>query len=149
MVYYVTKRKPQSYNDRGRRPDYKKALSDEFKRSYARLYDGLPYEDADLKTRIVFFHHLHRGSFETDVDNLSKPIVDAFNGVIYKDDGMIVKRDAIKLKLDDFDVMTFEATNMPPKVYKNLFKYFNKKEEYIVLYMVDEIDIKSIKLEEF
>jgi Holliday junction resolvase RusA-like endonuclease len=74
--------------------EYKQAFRDEFNAKYANLYSGLPYEKDRLQSCIVYIHQLKPGCIP-DVDNLSKPIVDSFTGVMYKDDSQIIKRSTI------------------------------------------------------
>lgn len=147
-VFYVTNKKPLSHNKGGSREEYKQTFRDEFKTKYANIYSGLPYEKDRLQSCIVYIHQLKPGCIP-DVDNLSKPIVDSFTGVIYKDDSQIIKRSAIILELKDFDFVTVDATNMPLKIYEDFNTYYENKEENIVLFEVDKVVLNTIKIGEF
>lgn len=146
-IYYVTNRKPLSHNKKGSNEKYKQGFRDEFQDKYAKLYKGLPIENDKLQSCIVYIHKLKPGNIP-DVDNLSKPIVDTFTGVMYKDDSQIIKRTAIILELNDFDFVTVDATNMPPEIYNDFNTYHEKKEENIILFEVDKVAISAIKIGE-
>ena len=144
-VYYVTNKKPLSHNKSASREKYKQSFRDEFNSKYAKLYNGLPIKNDRLQSIIVYIHQLKPGHIP-DVDNLSKPIVDAFSGVIYIDDRQIIKRSAIILELKDFDFITVDATNMPSEIFDDFITYREKNEENIVLFEVDEISLDTIKI---
>lgn len=146
-IFYVTNKKPLSHNKGGSREAYKQAFRDEFNAKYAKLYSGLPYEKEMLQSSIVYIHQLKPGCIP-DVDNLSKPIVDSFTGIMYKDDSQIIKRNAIILKLKDFDFVTVDATNMPLEIYEDLNTYHENKENHIVLFEVDQVVLSTIKIGE-
>ena len=146
-IFYVTNKKPLSHNKKGSNERYKQEFRDEFSRKYSMLYKGLPIEKDKLQSCIVYIHQLRQGHIP-DVDNLSKPIVDAFTGVIYKDDSQIIKRSAMILELRDFDFVTVDATDMPLKVYEDFNSYHENKEENIILFEVDKVDLNTIKIGE-
>lgn len=111
-IYYVTNKKPLSHNQKGKNEKYKEAFKNEFLSVYAHLYTWLPIKDRTLQSNIVYIHQLRQGCIP-DVDNLSKPIVDAFTGIIYEDDKQIIRRSANIIELKDFDFMAVDATNIP------------------------------------
>lgn len=95
-VYYVTNQKLRSHNKRGSDSQYKTGLQAEFQTKYAVLYTAvnLPYKKGiNLKTNVVYIHKCKKGCVP-HIDNLSKPIVDAFTGIIYEDDRMVSERHA-------------------------------------------------------
>lgn len=147
-IFYVTNRKPLSHNKSASHEKYKQLFRDEFNKKYAKLYNNLPIEKGPLQSCVVYVHQLRPGVIP-DVDNLSKPIVDSFSGVIYKDDRLIIKRSAIILELKEFDFVTIDATNMPPEVYNDFNEYHENKEENIVLFEVAEISLDTIRIGEF
>lgn len=81
-IFYVTNKKPLSYNKKGPNEKYKQEFRDEFTNKYSMLYQNLPIEKDKLQSCIVYIHQLKPGCIP-DVDNLSKPIVDSFSGIIY------------------------------------------------------------------
>ena len=95
-VYFVTEKRPISYNNKKQLADYEKKLKKEFKDKYKRIYITkgikLPTKKV-LATRVCVLHRFAKTQ-TPDVDNLSKPIVDAFRKVIYKDDSQVISRKA-------------------------------------------------------
>lgn len=147
-IFYVTNKKPLSHNKGGSNREYKKTLRDEFIRKYASLYEGLPIQKDKLQSNIVYVHQV-KDECTPDVDNLSKPIVDAFSGVMYRDDSQIIKRSALRLKRSEFQFVTIDATNIPAEIYNDLMEYYDNKETHIVLFEVDRVSLGTIKVGEF
>lgn len=147
-IYYVTNKKPLSHNKGGSNKAYKQTLRDEFAEKYASLYNDLPIQKDKLQSNIVYIHQV-KSECIPDVDNLSKPIVDAFSGVMYRDDSQIIKRSASRLKRSEFQFVTIDATNIPAEIYNDLMEYYNNKETHIVFYEVDKISLDTIKVGEF
>ena len=129
-IYYVTNKKPLSYNKKDKKEQCKQAFRNEFITTYAHLYTGLPIRNKTLQSNIVYIHKLQKGCIP-DVDNLSKPIVDAFNGVIYEDDSQIIRRSANIIALKDFDFIAVDATNMPAEILDAFETYYENKETRI------------------
>ena len=145
-VFYVTNKKPKSHNKGGSSNQYKVELNNEFQVKYARLYSALnlPFKKGiSLKTNVAYIHKCQKGCVP-DIDNLSKPIVDAFTGVIYEDDSMVVERRAQIIESKDFQFVTVDATEMPQQIFEDLNDYYSNGEEHIVLFGVDTLDITSI-----
>ena len=146
-IFYVTNKKPLSHNQRGSTEKHKQEFRDEFTNKYSMLYQNLPIEKDKLQSCIVYIHQLKPGCIP-DVDNLSKPIVDSFSGIIYKDDSQIIKRSATILELKEFDFVTVDATNMPQKIYEDFNTYCENKEKNIILFEVDKLELSTIKIGE-
>jgi crossover junction endodeoxyribonuclease RusA len=66
-----------------------------------------PVTSGDVHVSIVFLCK-PRGSI--DVDNIIKPIQDAMNGVVYKDDSMVTDTDSHRRYLGEW----IELTHLPP-----------------------------------
>lgn len=141
-VFYVDNNKLQSHNDSGKN-QYKRHHSERFKNRYKKLYSGIPTKENNLQTQLVYISNRYKSP---DVDNLSKPIIDAFSGVIYEDDKQVIKREATLLELKDLEVVTIDFTNMPPKIVEDLDDYITEKEEYILLLTVNNVDYKNITI---
>ena len=146
-IYYVTNKKPLSHNQKGKNEKYKEAFRNEFATSYAHLYTGLPIKDKTLQSNIVYIHQLRQGCIP-DVDNLSKPIVDAFAGIMYEDDKQIIRRSANIIELKDFDFVAVDATNMPAEILNAFEDYYENKESNIIYFEVGEFDASQIKIGE-
>ena len=146
-IFYVTNIHPRSHNRGGSSDTYKQTLKQDFNSRYSHLYDNLPITNQELQTHVVYIHQLRQGCIP-DVDNLSKPIVDAFIGVIYADDNLIIRRTADILKLDDFDFMSVDATNMPLEIYQAFENYYLGNERNILFFEVGNFDKSKIKIGE-
>ena len=141
-VYYVDNNKPQSHNMSGRNK-YKRHHSDRFRKKYACLYTGLPTKENNLQTQLVYISNRNTSP---DVDNLSKPIIDAFSGVIYEDDKQVIRREATLLELKDLEVITIDYSNMPPKIVEDIDECITDKEEHILLLTVSNVNYKDIMI---
>ena len=147
-IFYVTNKKPLSHNRNGSNERYKNEFRDEFNNKYSMLYENLPIEKDKLQSSIVYIHQLRPGNIP-DVDNLSKPIVDTFTNIMYKDDSQIIKRTATILELKDFDFITVDATNMPNEIYEDFNTYRENGEKNIILFEVNKMTLSAITIGEF
>ena len=147
-VFYVTNAKPCSYNNRRSWAAFKVHAQTEFNSKYALLYTGLPIKDTTLKAHVVLIHQFLPGN-TPDADNLSKPFIDAFCGIIYVDDKQIIRRTADILELKDFDFMTVDATDMPLEVYEDFEHFYSAKEKSILFFEVGDFLSAQIKIGEF
>ena len=147
-VFYVTNAEPCSYNNVKKRAVFKNTVQSEFNTKYARLYTGLPINNKTLKAHVVCIHQLD--PFHTpDADNLSKPFIDAFCGIIYNDDRQVIRRTADILRLNDFDFMTVDATDMPIEIYDDFETFYSNRERSILFFEVGEFLSSQIKIGEF
>lgn len=147
-VYYITNKKPPSHNKNGAQAHNKIVFGNDFVNNYGKLYPNLPLSENHLQSLILYIHHqLQKGNIP-DVDNLSKPLVDAFSGIIYNDDRQIIKRTAIIMELKDFDFVNVDATNMPYEVYNALSTYYYNNENHIVFFKIDSIALEDITIGE-
>ena len=144
-VYFVTNSKPASYNA-GKKAKYENQLRSEFNSKYACCYSGLPTNETSLKARVIYLHRLINNV--PDVDNISKPIIDAFRTVIYQDDSLIVQRTANILKLDDFDMAMVDATYMPQVIINDFNQFVNHKEQHLLFFGVSSLNLDEIKIGE-
>ena len=144
-VYYVDNKKPQSYNDRSKSL-YKKHHSERFYNSYSSLYSGLPTKESNLQSQLTYIYHRKVKMSIPDVDNLSKPIIDAFSGVIYEDDRQIIKRVAQSIELSDLQFVTIDLTQMPTKVAEDLDVFIEGEEEHILLLSINKIELDNITI---
>ena len=147
-IYYITNKRPPSHNKKGMQEKIKKEYGDDFNNRYAYLYKGLPLTEKHLESLVLYVHHQLQKGTVPDVDNLSKPLVDAFSGIIYNDDSQIIKRTAVILELKDFNFVKVEATNMPYEIYNELSHYYSNKENHIILFKVDNIVLDDIAIGE-
>lgn len=148
VVYYVTNTKPLSHNKGGARQEYKELHANRFNQRYAHLYTGLPIEEGKLHSSIFYIHHNLQKGTVPDIDNLSKPIVDAFSGVIYNDDEQVIQREANRLELNDLQFITIDYSGMPYEVAKDLNDFILGQEKHIVLFSINNMELKDIKIGE-
>lgn len=147
-VYYVTNTKPKSHNRGGATQDYKDLHSERFKNKYLHLYSGLPTNESQLQSKLIYIHHNLLPGNIPDVDNLSKPIIDAFTGVIYVDDKQIIKREVNRIELDELQFVTVDMSNMPAEVATDLDEFIDNQENHILLLAIDKLSLKDIKIGE-
>ena len=149
-VFYVTNTEPCSYNTKNKKKKqiFKATVQSEFSTKYSALYKGLPIKEKTLKAHVILIHQLIPGK-TPDADNLSKPFIDAFCGIIYDDDRQIIRRTADILKLKDFDFMMVDATDMPVEIYDDFEKFYLNKENTILFFEVGEFLSSQIKIGEF
>ena len=95
----------------------------------------------------MYIHQQRQGCIP-DVDNLSKPIVDAFSGVIYVDDSQVIRRSASIIALKDFDFVAVDATNMPIEILEAFENYYENNESNIIYFEVGEFDASQIRIGE-
>lgn len=146
-IYYVTNKQPLSHNRGGSNAKRKEEFKKDFQDTYGHLYTGLPIKDKTLQSNIVYIHQQRKGCVP-DVDNLSKPIVDAFSGVIYEDDSQVIRRSASIIALKDFDFVAVDATNMPMEILEAFENYYENNESNIIYFEVGEFDASQIRIGE-
>ena len=147
-VYYVSNEHPRSHNKGGSSSKYKEMHSKRFKTRYMHLYPDLPTSESQLKSKIVYIHHNLSYYNIPDVDNISKPIIDAFTGVIYIDDKQIISREANRIELDEFSFVTVDMSDMPIEIATDLNDFITNKENDIILLSVNKIQLSDIKIGE-
>jgi len=81
--FMVVARKPMSAN-KGTNKKYK----DDLRARASECHRGKPVLSGPLYVRINWFH---RERAETDVDNITKMIIDALKGVVFSDDFQIIR----------------------------------------------------------
>ena len=80
-----------------------------------------------------------------DSDNLSKPIVDAFNNIIYKDDKIIEHRICSKIKRENLDMIKININNLPEKIFEKWEEYIESDCEHILYFEVGEFKNEMVK----
>lgn len=147
-VYYVSNEKPKSHNKNGSNQSYKDKHTNRFTSRYSHLYSGLPTSEGNLQSNLIYIHHDVSKANLPDVDNLSKPIIDAFTGVIYSDDSQIVKRSVAAIELADFEFVTVDMSNLPEEIATDFDGFITAQENHIVFLEVNSIALKDIKIGE-
>ena len=112
---------------------YKKRLKLEFS-EYEDIFPGLPLSTS-LYSKIIY---IHLQPTNADIDNISKPFVDTFKGIIYPDDNIINHRICSKIKFDDFNSYELQIDLLPDKIAKKLDFLLMEKRPHIVYYEIDK-----------
>ena len=140
MICFVSKYKPLSIQAR-KKEKYKKRLQEEFE-EFKDIYHELPLSGS-LYSKIIY---IHKRKTDTDVDNISKPFVDAFKGIIYLDDDIINHRICTKIKLEDMTYCEIKLNNLPEKVAEKLDEYLSNEEEHIVYYEIGKFSNNLVSI---
>ena len=142
-IFYAFDEKPLSHNKRGVAA-YKNKLVSDFNSKFAHHYSCLPFPiGLDLQTDILYIDGVKSDANRMDIDNLSKPLIDCFTGVIYSDDKQIVRRTATRYKNSSYDLTELDFTDIPQDIYLVVANAFFSNKEHIVVLKVSEIDLSS------
>ncbi len=124
MIYFVSALKPLSIQAE-RRQGYVKRLQSEFAEIASLYRRSLPLRDA-LYSKLIYIHFSRT---TIDVDNMSKPFIDAFNNVIYSDDAVINHRICSKVRFEDFSSREIRFDLLPDAVARKLGDLITGKSE--------------------
>jgi Holliday junction resolvase RusA-like endonuclease len=125
MIGFLCTFRPRSTNAKNTEK-YKEEIRNSFKYYYPEnnlCYDGEIYGIS---------YYFHRRKTDLDADNLSKPIWDALNSILYKDDKIIKLRYSGVYDLGK-SVTRLDLTKMPQKVYLDFLEYIEKCEHIIYI----------------
>ncbi|OEF98275.1 RusA family crossover junction endodeoxyribonuclease [Desulfuribacillus alkaliarsenatis] len=132
MVCFVSALKPFSIQSKGYQK-YKQRLIEEFK-PYKSMYAELPLRE-NIYSKIIY---IHSKKTDIDVDNMSKPFVDAFRGIIYPDDNTINHRICSKIMLEDFQTYEISIDDIPSEIAEKFNELLENGSEHIVYYEVNK-----------
>jgi hypothetical protein len=110
---------------------YKQGLAEDFE-EYVPLFPDLPSGGA-LYSKVIY---IHAKTTTMDVDNMSKPLVDAFIGTIYTDDNIINHRVCSKISFNDLDACELNLSKLPSEVAEKFSELISAKSEHILYYEV-------------
>ena len=110
---------------------YKQRMRQEFE-DYKHLFSDLPIVQS-LYSKVIY---IHSKSSSTDVDNLSKPFIDTFKGIVYPDDSIINHRTCSKISFDDFESYEFQLDLLPIEIFEKLDKLITNKSPHIIYFEV-------------
>jgi Endodeoxyribonuclease RusA len=97
--------------------------------------------------RILWFHRVPLLQDDADTDNISKPIVDAMQGVVYLNDKMVVKRLAQRVDLTGgLGSITLRDKGAPAGAIDDLLKLIGGTEPHIVYVEVGLLDSEDVAL---
>jgi hypothetical protein len=130
IVCFVSGQKPLSIQAQGLN-SYKQRLVQEFC-SFKSIYPNLPINES-IYSKVIY---IHSDSSYIDVDNMSKPFIDAFKGVIYPDDNIINHRICSKIKFDDFESYEFQLELIPIEIAEKLDYLIANKNPHILYFEI-------------
>ena len=134
MICFVSSLRPSSVqSDNKKKKRYQENLKKEFEDNFKSLYPHLPINNK-LYSKLVYIYFKET---DLDVDNMSKPFVDAFSGVIYPDDNVINHRVCTKIKFEDFQTFNLKIDKLPKEVAEKFNEFLENGSEHIVYYEID------------
>ena len=125
MIAFIVKATPRSVNARSCQI-YKNKLVSEFERNN---FSGVPFEGI-LYARIYYFYSV---KCFIDVDNLSKPAIDAFKGKAYLDDCALAFRASAKIDLRETNITEFDCTKIPENVFQDMLDVWDVIENFLYI----------------
>lgn len=142
MVCFVSNLKPVSIQASGVQ-NYKRRLINEFD-NFKTIFTEIPLRN-DLYSKIIY---MHSKKTDIDVDNMSKPFVDAFKNIIYPDDNIINHRICSKIKLDDFMTFDLNLSILPDEVAEKFDELLQNGDEHIVYFEVGNFKNSMVRIGE-
>jgi len=131
LACLITNQAPRSIQSRNL-PQYKKYLINEF-HHHGYSSSEKPFSFS-LYSKVIYIHRSRKAP--VDVDNMSKPLVDAFNGIIYSDDNIINHRVCSKISRHDINAYELNLTVLPDAVAEKFDEYLENDSEHILYYEV-------------
>lgn len=127
MLAFLVKREPRSVNAKSCKK-YQAHIRNDFDTGKC----GKTCSGKELYARIYYFHSVRTG---IDVDNLSKPILDALQGKAYANDSQVTLRTSARINLSstNIEVTEFDIKNIPDKIVENLLDCFDKEEHFMYI----------------
>ena len=130
IVCFVSGQKPKSIQAEGV-AKYKQRLQQEFG-YYKSLFPNLPISES-IYSKIIY---IHANSSDIDVDNMSKPFVDAFKGIIYPDDNIINHRVCSKIRFDNLESYELQVDLLPIEIVEKLDSLIIDKSPHIIYFEI-------------
>ena len=111
-------------------------------RSAFRAYCPGAAVSADSFYAVVYY--FHRVPSQQDADNISKPILDALEGLAYEDDRLVKFRQAAMFDLVSDPLGELEMSNIPGEVFSRFLEMLDN-EEHILYVEVGQLSFKQIR----
>lgn len=144
---FISDIKPLSIQAKGINA-YKERLIENFK-EYKKIGEKnskqkIPiFNNESIYSKIIY---IHSKKTTIDVDNMSKPLVDAFIGTIYSDDSIIDHRISSKILLKDFQTIEISMDNIPDEDAEKLNELLEKGSEHILYFEVSNFSGNMINI---
>jgi len=142
MVYFVCNRKPLSIQSK-HKAAFQNAIISDFSK-YMTLYPDLPLHN-NLYTKVVY---IYSKATDIDVDNMSKPLVDAFRNIIYPDDNIISHRICSKILLSEYSTIELNLDSLPEVVILELDRLLESGAEHILYFEVGQFNPNMVQIGE-
>lgn len=144
-VYTTYNKKPISHNsaDTKAKTRYRKDLQNQFVAKYQKLYTGLPIKDT-VEIRIAYYNRVRYRNQCIDIDNISKPTVDAYKGYIYEDDRQVIQRIAMKYDVAPLEIVDIDCSDMPFEVAREIEVNMKSNCEHMIIFSVTTITKKEL-----
>jgi Holliday junction resolvase RusA-like endonuclease len=129
MISFLCDSRPVSINAR-----YQQIYQQKIAGAYRKYYSGMPdMIDYNLYGIVYYFH---KCKTELDADNLSKPIWDALQKVIYDDDRIIkLRHSGIYDISKPASITEFNTTGMTPQVLKDFLELMDDSTKEHIVYI--------------
>jgi len=98
--------------------------------SFSTYYPAVIMLNQELYSAVYYFHKRKPLSV-LDADNLSKPVVDALEDVLYKDDKMVKIRRSGIFDLNQNEIDILDLTKMPKNVFSDFLKLLDTSDHII------------------
>lgn len=130
MINFIVQRKPHSYNSTDKQK--KKAYMNEIVSCYQRRYKSkiMPYLSGKLYGLVYYFF---QENLYLDADNLSKPIWDSLNGVVYTDDSQIITRSITAINIKESDITLIDFTGIDGSILADIIDSIYSKEHTLYI----------------
>ncbi len=141
-VYTMYDGRPVSYNaKKASKDNYKNALKNKFISDYAHCYLGLPLS-IELESRFIYYTTVQD---QCDIDNISKPTIDAFTGYIYNDDKQIIQRLANRHDISSLAAISIDCSNMPIEVATDIYQCIQSNSKHLLICSFAPIDKNKLE----
>lgn len=127
MLTFLCASRPRSANKNRK---YSSRYKDSLEKAIKKYFPSIKLLEDQLYGSVYYFHSVPT---QIDADNLSKPIWDALEGVVYKDDSIIKLRHAgiVDLKAGDFHEI--DLTDLPDIVTNDFFEMIDNEEHFLYI----------------
>lgn len=123
MIVFLTHAMPRSVNAKGTHL-YKDAIVEA-------LLKHVPEPAVYAEELYAAIYYFHRVRTSQDADNISKPVLDALEGVLYQNDKVVKVRHAAMIDLQSRAIEAFDLSRVPNEVFKALIESLDQQEHTV------------------
>jgi len=126
---FILKRQPKSYNgwnqsSATKKANYKQSIVDSFNK-----YNTL--EEVITEELYGLLYYFFKRDYQTDADNLSKPIWDCLRGFLFNDDYQVKLRVAGSVNLSHHDFQIFDTTGLSGDLIIDLIEAVDNEQHFV------------------